>query len=185
MQPRHRHHAAVEAVDTTAKEPLEAYSDTTETDLAGTEDTTYTAQADSDDWETTTPAEGFFTKLLGGTIGVGGIILAILIILALLLCALAPFIVVILLIRYLINQHNTRVTLAQKAMETGQPIPDDMKPMVAESPEFYKKKGIKNIAIGVGLTLMFSIWGSDVLAGVGLLIACWGVGQLVIAKTTK
>ena len=42
-----------------------------------------------------------------------------------------------------------------------------------------------NIAVGVGLTLMFSVWGSDVLVGVGLLIACLGVGQLVIAKTTK
>ena len=60
-----------------------------------------------------------------------------------------------------------------------------MKPVARESPDFYKKRGIKNIAIGVGLTAMFGVWGADILMGVGILITCLGVGQLVIAKTSK
>ena len=123
--------------------------------------------------------------LVGGTIGVGGVVIAILIILALLVFALAPFILLVLLLKYLINRHNSKVSLAEKSMETGVPIPDELKPAPTDSPGYYKRKGIMNIAVGVGLTLMFSVWGSDVLVGVGLLIACLGVGQLVIAKTTK
>ncbi len=184
-QPRHRHHAPVEIADTTLKDAIEVYSDTTATDLAGSEDTTYTYVATDDDMVTESVFEHFMDNLVGGTIGAGGVIIAIIIILAILLCALAPFIIAILIIRYFINRHNNRVSLAQKAMETGQPIPEDMKPMVDESPEYYKKKGIKNIAIGVGLAIMFGIWDADMLAGIGILIACWGIGQLVIAKTTK
>lgn len=185
VQPRHRHHATVTAVDSTAKEAVEAFSDTTSADLAGSEDTVYTSQSVADDWETTTPAEEFFGKLIGGTLGAGGVIIVILVLLAILLCALAPFVVLALLIRYFINQHNNRVALAQKAMETGQPIPDEMKPLRPESSDYYLKRGVRNIALGVGLALMFGIWGADMLAGIGLLVACLGVGQVVIAKISK
>ncbi len=92
---------------------------------------------------------------------------------------------VILLIRYFINRHNNRVSLAEKAMETGQPIPDEVKSEPAYSPDYYWKKGIKNVAIGLGMAIMFSIWDADVLAGIGALVACWGAGQMIIAKTTK
>ena len=185
VQPQHRHHAQVVAVDTTAQDGVEAYSDTTSTDLAGTEDSVYTYNTSSNSFDIDTGTEDFIKKLLGGTIGVGGVIIAVLVSLALLICVLAPFIIVILIIRYLINQHNNRISLAEKAMETGQPIPDDLKPVATESPEYYRRKGIKNTAIGVGLAIMFAIWGSDMLAGIGVLIACWGIGQLVIAKTSK
>ena len=185
VQPRHRHHQQVEMADTTVHDELEAFSDTTAASLAGTEDTVYHSGTLYDDFETDSWEEKFIKNLVGGTIGVGGIIIAILVILALLLCALAPFILVVVIIRYLINRHNNRVALAEKAMETGRPIPDDMKPIAPESPDYYRKKGIKNIAIGVGLAIMFAIWDADALTGVGLLIACWGIGQLVIAKTTK
>lgn len=200
VQPRHRHHPQTEKAestvrdeqqmisDTTVHDELEAFSDTTAAKLAGEEDTVYTSGTtitfdDSDDLESWVGKT--LMKLVGGTIGIGGVIIAILIILAVLLCILAPFILVALVIRYLINGHNNRVALAEKAMETGQPIPDEMKPVARESPDFYKKRGIKNIAIGIGLTAMFGVWGADILMGVGILIACLGVGQLVIAKTSK
>ncbi|MBM6993723.1 MAG: hypothetical protein I3J02_10770 [Prevotella sp.] len=199
-QPRHRHHpqttqqvaapapsmTPVSGVpDSASKDSIVAYSDTTSKAIAGSEDTTY----NSNDWEDDRGYSGdfhqFLRDVLGGSIGFGGLILALFIIFALLLCALAPFIVVIFLIRYFINRHNKRVSLAEKAMETGQPIPDEMMPATPNSPDYYWKKGIKNVAIGLGMLIMFSIWGADVLAGVGALVACWGVGQMVIAKTTK
>ncbi|MGI6244090.1 MAG: DUF6249 domain-containing protein [Prevotella sp.] len=183
VQPQHRHHPQVEIADTTSQDEIEAFSDTTDTSLVGTKDTVYTSISYDDEVES--KMDRFISKLVGGTIGVGGVIIAVLVILALLLCALAPFILIALIIRYLINRHNNSVTLAEKAMETGQPIPDELKPLTPESPDYYKRKGIKNIAIGVGLALMFFIWDSDMLAGIGLLIACWGIGQVIIAKTTK
>ena len=102
-----------------------------------------------------------------------------------LIFVLAPFIILFLVIRYFINRHNSRVALVEKAMETGRPIPEEVKPMVNETPEDYRKRGIKNIAIGAGLFLMFAIMGAGVLMGVGALIVCWGVGQVVISKTSK
>lgn len=188
VQPRHRHHPQVEInnatsqTDSTLQDEIEAFSDTTNTSLAGAEDTVYTSNTYSDDEST---IEELITGIVGGTIGVGGVIIAVLIILALLLCALAPFILVALVIRYLIKRHNNNITLAEKAMETGQPIPEELKPLTPDSPDYYKRKGIKNIAIGVGLTLMFFVWDAKLLAGVGLLIACWGIGQVIIAKTSK
>jgi len=184
VKPQHRHHTPTELVDSTAKDGIEAYSDTTSAP-AGEEDSTYTSTAYDLGHDADSDVHDLFLRLVGGTIGVGGVVIAILIILALLVCALAPFILLVLLLKYLINRHNSKVSLAEKSMETGVPIPDELKPAPTDSPGYYKRKGIMNIAVGVGLTLMFSVWGSDVLVGVGLLIACLGVGQLVIAKTTK
>lgn len=31
---------------------------------------------------------------------------------------------------------------------------------------------------------MFTIWSSSFLAGIGALVACYGVGQMVIARTS-
>lgn len=182
VQPRHRHHPQVEISDSTSKDGIEAFSDTTDMSLAGTEDTVYTSNTYNDD---ESKMEEFITGIVGGTIGIGGVLIAILIILAILLCALAPFILVALIIRYLVKRHDKNITLAEKAIEMGQPIPEELKPLAPESPDYYKRKGIKNIAIGVGLTVMFSVWNADLLTGVGLLITCWGVGQVIIAKTTK
>lgn len=200
VQPRHRHHpvagqaapaasdksaATAQDADKASGEEIEAFSDTSS--VAGQEDTTYTSQPSTDTDEDVADLvdDNVISKIFSGTVGVGGVVVAILVILAMLLFLLAPFIVVIMLLRYLLKRHNSRVALAEKAMETGQPIPDGMKEMASESPEYYKRKGIKNIAIGIGLLLMFSIWKAEMLSGIGLLIACWGVGQVIIAKTTK
>lgn len=185
VQPRHRHHAQTEVVDSTKKDSLEAYSDTTDTQLDEDEDTTFAANNQSIDLDDDWGGMNWLKGLLGGAVGVGGVFIAVMICVAVLIFLAAPFIVLILLIRYLINRNNNRVRLAEKAMETGQPIPEDMKAETSEDPNFYKKRGIKNIALGIGLAIMFFIWDATPLAGVGLLIACLGVGQLVIAKTSK
>lgn len=189
VQPRHRHHPQTEQVDTTAYDELEAFSDTTASDLAGEEDTVCSSGTMAVDDDYDDAMDGWvgrmLAKVIGGTVGIGGVLIAIVIILALLLCALAPFIVVILFIRYLINNNNRRASLAEKAMETGRPIPEEVRSQDRESPEYYKKRGIMKIAIGIGLTIMFAMWDAEVLSGVGLLIACWGVGQLVISKISK
>ena len=200
VQPRHRHHPQTEQTvtaqghpstivstssDSTGGEGIEAYSDTTDTAMAESVDTTYTSSQGIDNFSYSGEFHDLLRNLVGGTIGLGGVIIAILVILIILLFLLAPFVVLILLFRYLINRHNNRVSLAEKAMETGQPIPDDLKMGSSESPDYYWKKGIKNTSIGLGLLVMFSILGSEVLMGVGALIALWGAGQMIIAKTTK
>ena len=124
--------------------------------------------------------------ILNGTLGAGGFLLAIVAILAALLFSLAPLIAFIFLIKYFINRHNKRVELAEKAMEKGVPIPEAAKSLKSESPEYYWKRGVRNVSIGIGIAIMFAFVNhAGFLVGCGLMFACYGVGQLVISKTTK
>lgn len=113
----------------------------------------------------------------------GIVILAVICVLAVLLFFLAPLIIVILLIRYFIKRNNARVALAEKAMETGQPIPDELKSADRQSSEYLRRRGIRNIALGLGLLAMFSFWHSSTLQGIGALIAIYGCGQYFLSRT--
>lgn len=188
-QGKHRSHqqtATTIAVKDTAKQGVEAYSDTTSSvsnDTANIVDNT-AAFANSDDdenWEN--DPFTFWNKNIGWHIG--GIFFAIFIITIVFLFLALPFIVIIVLLRYLIKRHNDRVDIAKQAIASGQPIPEDVKPTAARNSDDLWKGGIINIATGVGLVIMFSIWGSNTLIGIGCLLICFGIGHLVIAKTSR
>lgn len=196
--PKHRHHQA-ETATTRQEEPsrqgIEAFSDTTATTITEANDTViedngYAAIDDGDayasgygdDDDELSPI-GEWGKYIGW--GMRGILLAIVVVVLLFLLCLSPIIVLILLLRYLIVRHNDRVKLAEQAMATGQPVPEAIKPAERQTDEYQWKRGVRNTAIGIGLMLMFGIWGSAGLVGIGALITCYGVGQIVIAKTTK
>ena len=189
-QPKHRHHAVAAqtavAADTTAKDEIEAFSDTTS--VAEENSTVPRVYVDddfdfvSDDFE---DIPDWLVNFLGGSVGVvGGIFLILMLIIAVFL-ALAPFIAIVLILRYLIRRHNDRVMLAQKAMETGQPIPEELVPTDKQSDEYLRRRGIRNIWIGIGMGMMFGIWGADMLTGVGVLVLCYGIGQVMIARSSR
>ena len=125
----------------------------------------------------------FWSNTIGW--GVGGVLLASLILLIVALFLLAPLIILALILRYFIKRHNDRVTLAEKAMESGQQIPESMKPVDKQSDEYLWKRGVKNAAIGAGLIIMFWFWGSDALAGIGALVLCYGLGQMFLGHRPK
>ena len=189
-QPKHRHHAVAAqtavAADTTAKDEIEAFSDTTS--VAEENSTVPRVYVDddfdfvSDDFE---DMPDWLVNFLGGSVGVvGGIFLILMLIIAVFL-ALAPFIAIVLIMRYLIRRHNDRVMLAQKAMETGQPIPEELVSTDKQSDEYLRRRGIRNIWIGIGMAMMFGIWGADMLTGVGVLVLCYGIGQVMIARSSR
>jgi hypothetical protein len=188
--PKHRHHQQTTAVvkaDTAKSQGVVAYSDTTQSQPQEAQDTVVEEDAHNSHNPSWNPSDyddpfSYFGENFGRSVG-GGILVA-LIIGVIFLFLLLPLIVVILVLRYLIKRHNDRVTLAEKAMESGQPIPESMKPVDKQTDDYLWKKGIRNTAIGIGLVIMFSIWESTGLAGVGALVACYGIGQLVIAKTS-
>lgn len=189
-QPKHRHHAvaaqAAVAADTTAKDEIEAFSDTTsvvaEEDYSADEDmVSPPVSFDFDDFDDFNNMPEWVLKLVGGSIGMLGILAAIFTIFVLLL----PFIVAVLVLRYLVRRHNDRVMLAQKAMETGQPIPEELMPTDKQSDEYLRRRGIRNIWIGIGIAMMFGIWGADMLTGVGVLVLCYGIGQVMIARSSR
>jgi len=185
--PKHRHHqrtTAVAKVDTAASQGIEAYSDTTRSQPQGATDSVAQAsnKGNHHSWDPSDYNDPF-TYWHDG-LGWRGDVLAVLIIGAVIFFLAFPLIVIIMVLRYVVKRHNDRVTLAEKAMEAGQPIPEAMKPVDKQTDEYLWKRGVRNAAIGIGLVLMFSIWESTSLAGVGALIACYGIGQLVIARTS-
>lgn len=115
----------------------------------------------------------------------GGILIVLFILLLVLLFILLPFIILALLLRFIIKRHNDRVNLAEKAMESGQPIPEEIMSVDKQSEGYLWKRGVRNVAIGLGLMLMFWIWDSDTLVGIGVLIFCYGIGQMIISKTNR
>lgn len=193
-QAKHRHHlpqVTNTVVKDTATKGVEAYSDTTslgDVDSTGavvdtmanhhSQGSGYSASWDSDD--------DFFPGLFHHPEwGIPMVFLAIIAVVLGLFFLLLPLIIVIMVLRHLIKRHNDRVMLAQKAMENGQPIPDEIKPVDKQSADFLWRRGIRNVAIGLGLMIMFGIWDANALVGVGALVMCWGIGQLIISKTSN
>ena len=169
----------------TYQQGIEAYSDTSST--AGVKDSmVQPVTIYHNGTKIESESDPIIQAILNGTLGVGGFMLAIVVILAALLFSLAPLIAFIFLIKYFINRHNKRIELAEKAMEKGVPIPEAAKSLKSESPEYYWKRGVRNVSIGIGIAIMFAFVNhAGFLVGCGLMFACYGAGQLVIGKTTK
>ena len=183
---KHRHHPQVvnptSLPDDTAG--IVAYSDTTSIDTAGT---SLPASVDDDFDDEDVYVDNFplndLKDMFG--VGVGGTIIAILVILVMLLIAIAPFLVVIFIVYLVFKNRRQRYELAEKAMSSGQQIPQELVRTERQSDDYLWKKGIKNIFVGIGLAILFKCLGADPLTGIGWLVALYGVGQAVISKTSS
>ncbi len=194
-QGHHRHHQPVTGVTTSVdslNQGVEAYSDTTSVASAPAdsmaEDSGYNAAADDDAYWDDAYSDLVVEEIpswlrnLGGSVGATAIVIVV--IFTVLFFILLPVIIVIMVLRHIIKRHNDKVALAEKAVENGQPIPEELLRVDKQSSEYLWKTGIRHVAIGVGLMVMFGIWGSETLIGIGGLIVCLGIGQLVMAKTS-
>lgn len=194
-QGHHRHHQPVTGVTTSVdslNQGVEAYSDTTSVASAPAdsmaEDSGYNAAADDDAYWDDADSDFVVEEIpswlrnLGGSVGDTAIVIVV--IFSVLFFILLPVIIVIMVLRHIIKRHNDKVALAEKAVENGQPIPEELMHANRQSPEYLWKAGIRHVAMGVGLMVMFAIWGSETLMGIGGLLVCLGVGQLVMAKTS-
>lgn len=185
--PRHRHQHVDDAVQVqqvdTAYEAVEAYSDTT-TYEADNDATTPTVSIPANSVNPADYGDPFTFYNALWTVGAGGVIIAILLTLLFLIFILAPIVIVVLLIRYLFKRHNDRVLLREKEMERNYEHKEYRQVDYEKVRDDYMwKRGIQNVALGLGLVLMFGCWGAEALVGVGLLVMCFGIGQMVIART--
>ena len=121
----------------------------------------------------------------------------------------APISILIMILYFINRNRRDRIRLAEKAIEHGQPIPGterivyrEAKPKAerrytsaprtaAEHKEYIydedlRTRGIKHLAIGLGLMVCcLTFWQNDFFGGIGFLIACFGAGQMYMARTTK
>ena len=159
-------------------EGIEAFSDTSSVDTSSS--VIYNGNgamndSDSDTYPFAMFENIFASKFWGTTIFVIIILLGITI-------SLMPLIIVVLLIRFLVKRHNDHMRLAEKAMESGQPLSDDQMPLSKKSPDYMWRRGIRNVSIGIGLMLFFWFLGAEPLVGIGGLVACLGAGQMFMVR---
>lgn len=185
---RHRHTPRTTVVDDTkADNGIEAYSDTSST-AQPLDSTAYSTSDDADDindsnrFDPSRFSDPFSWFAFLGTSGFVGILLTILLLGVGLLFLFMPLIIVLLIMRYMVRRHNDRVRLAEKAMEQGQPISEGEMPLNKKSPDYLWRRGVRNVSIGAGLALFFWFLGADSLVGIGLLVACLGVGQMFMVR---
>ena len=161
---------------------LEAYSDTTSVDSAINDACDYD---DAHDYHSKYSLGNYDDPFdfIGSVFGSGMLsAMVIFCIIFGLLFVLAPLIVCILLIRYLVRRHNDRIKLAEMAMEKGINVPENDRPIDKQSDEYLVKRGLRNVFLGAGLCAMFSWWNVDFLAGIGALIVFYGLGQTLIGS---
>ena len=161
---------------------LEAYSDTTSSDSAINDACDYDdARAYHSKYSLENYDDPF--DFIGSVFGSGmlGVVVIFCVIFGLLFI-LAPLIVFILLIRYLVRRHNDRIKLAEMAMEKGINVPENDRPIDKQSDEYLVKRGLRNVFLGAGLCVMFLLWDVDFLAGIGALIGFYGLGQTLIGS---
>lgn len=185
---RHRHTPRTTVVDDTkANNGIEAYSDTSST-AQPFDSTAYSTSDDADDindsnrFDPSRFSDPFSWFAFLGTSGFVGILITVLLIGVVLLFLFMPLIIVLLIIRYLVRRHNDRVRLAEKAMEQGQPFGESEMPLNKKSPDYLWRRGVRNVSIGAGLALFLWFLGADSLVGIGLLVACLGVGQMFMVR---
>ena len=172
---RHRHRTTTVSVKAdSASAAIEVYSDTASANGSGSDSASVSSSWDDDD-----DVHEDFGHCPKDT----GVVVIIVFLGFILACA--PFLIFGFIIYYMVKRHNDRVKLSMKAMEMGQLPPAKADAAFAESDEMLWKKGVKNSALGLGLALMFFMFDAEGLAGVGLLVLCYGLGQVYMARASR
>lgn len=114
-----------------------------------------------------------FVKGLIGLTGVGFATGTLFVVLAVLLCIFGLPLLLIIGLLYLIF----RKRKSPASPESAQPADPQATPSTDRT---LFNKGIKNVCLGIGLAICLGIWMGDFGVGVGVLITCIGVGELLI-----
>ena len=83
------------------------------------------------------------------------------------------------------RRHNDRVELAETAMAAGVDAPGHLRSGSRQNEGHKWRKGVKNASIGFGLMVIFLFWDNNFFAGIGGFVLCYGIGQMLIARTSN
>ena len=113
----------------------------------------------------------------------GAVTLSAFVAIGLFLFFITPVVLIILIFYFRNKNRKQRFLLMQQALAAGQPLPKEVFKEVTLPDN--RVKGIKNIALGLGLVIfLWLLTGEASISCIGLLIMCIGAGQLVIYYTT-
>lgn len=97
----------------------------------------------------------------------------------LILICLAPFAMVVLIVYFIQRSRNLKYKVMEKAIEKGQPIPLETTQVKSRGNGVLWQQGITKIGLGIGLVAFFYCLGQERICGIGWLVACIGIGQVV------
>lgn len=182
----HRHNPQiVNAADATDNDEVVAYSDTTSASQDSVVATTAAQTAVvPDDYNGFDKVSGPFDLIayLTHLSSAGGVIVAVFTVLLCLLTVLSPIIMVILIIYFVMRNRNRRYKIIEKAVESGQQIPQELLRDSASGDERLWSKGVRNAAIGLGVIAFGFVLDVDFFVGAGFIMLFYGVGQAVVAR---
>lgn len=118
-------------------------------------------------------------------IGVVGVFIAIIAIVAIIFFSILPFVFFGLVVYLIVKHHNDKQKLARAALMSGRPIPQNLVKESVETDDEMWRRGLKNVFLGLGIAVLCYCLGAKALAGIGWLILICGVGQAIIAKTSS
>ncbi len=97
---------------------------------------------------------------------------------------LLPAIIIFVVLYYQNRKRKERYQVIEKAVESGQLLPEEFVRETKAEDDTMRTKGIKNVFLGLGLAIFFyAMTGVFFLACIGLMIMLNGIGQLVIYFT--
>lgn len=183
-KPLHRHSKqAVKVTATTDTVGITAYSDTTSYNKAMVADSTdFDEDIDSPFTDSFSDVDNpvQLIAFLSQTKAIGGVIISIIVLFAGLLLVLSPIIIIGLIIYYAMRNRRQKYKLMEKAIEKGQPLPREILDEDAVGNKNMLNKGIKKVAIGLGVAVLCYCLGADPLAGIGWLVFIYGLGLMAI-----
>lgn len=160
---------------------IEAYSDTTSVDTAQT-----TVTPNDNDWEFESDSDAVekMFKWFNNHETLAWIFIFIVTILCFLI-GLAPFIILGFIIYLIVKNRRMRSELNENADMNRKHLHDNIDMSASDGNQMLQNRGIKNIFLGIGIVIFLSMMGADKIAGIGWLMSCYGLGQVIIAKTSK
>ncbi len=106
-------------------------------------------------------------------------------IIAIIFGTLCPVLIIIAIFYFRNKNSNRKYALIEKAIESGQPLPEKLFIEVAEQSDTMNK-GIKRTFVGIGLFIfLWLITGDIAIGSVGLLVMFIGLGEMIAAYYTK
>ena len=174
---------------TTPPDEIEAFSDTTSSQSGSVVAPPVPLDPDFDDFfdeDEDGPVEGqifnsFWDNMDTNSFMGMFFVLAVLII----IFVISPIVIIGLILWFIYKNRKNRMRLAEMAMQNGQPIPDELMPKAEEAPDDVRQKGIRQICLGIGLTFFLGWVAGKIGAGIGILVLCIGLGNLLIARSSK
>ena len=188
MSQSHRATPRTTATATSDTAGIEAFSDTTggttgtvmpDTSLAtNTYHHTYSVTMNPDDMD---QAFGLLDTMFESM--AGSMFFALLVLL--IIFVIAPLAVLFLIFYFIYKYRKQKVQLAETAMRTGQPLPQDMRPTTKVIDEDTWTKGVKKFFLGLGISGGCWFIDFDLGLAAGCIFIFYGLGMMVIAKTTS